>query len=127
MPLATKAQMPPSPRPSFPKPSPTGASAILKDPTATPPEPALLALGALGWVLADETHADRLLALTGVSPEELRARVEEPEVLAAVLDFVLQHEPDTLACADALGVPPSALVAAHASLSAPANPTDWGA
>lgn len=86
-----------------------------------------MALAALGWILADEDHADRLLALTGVSPEELRSRLGEGPVLAAILDFVLHHEPDTIACADALGVAPQDLVAAHAALSGPADTADWGA
>ena len=77
--------------------------------------------------MSDEDRADRLLALTGIDPQELRARVGEPEVLAAVLDFVLHHEPDTLACADALGVKPEALVAAHATLNATHSDADWGA
>ena len=86
-----------------------------------------MALAALGWVLADENHADRLLALTGVTPEELRSRLGETPVLAAILDFVLHHEPDTIACADALGVKPESLVAAHATLNGSANDADWGA
>jgi len=81
----------------------------------------------LGWILADENHADRLLALTGVAPDELRARITERPVLAAILDFVLQHEPDTIACADALGLAPEALAAAHAALIGPAGTADWGA
>jgi hypothetical protein len=75
-----------------------------------------LALGALGWVLADDARAERLLALTGLSPEGLRARVRERDVLAAVLRFLENHEPDLLACAAALGVPPLALVAAREAL-----------
>ena len=41
-----------------------------------------LALGALGWVLAEEARAERLLALTGLTPESLRARVQERGFLA---------------------------------------------
>jgi hypothetical protein len=50
-------------------------------------EPEALALAALGWVLSDDDHADRLLALTGISPEELRDRLGERDVLAAILDL----------------------------------------
>jgi hypothetical protein len=92
-----------------------------------PLDPQALALAALGWVLSDETHADRLLALTGIAPDELRARLGEAEVLTAVLDFVLQHEHDTIACAQALGLDPQALVTAHAQLNAPTQNADWGA
>ena len=46
-----------------------------------------LALGALGWVLAEEARAERLLALTGLTPESLRARVQavEPELYLEAL------------------------------------------
>ena len=48
-----------------------------------------LALGALGWVLADAARAERLLALTGLTPEGLRARVQDRAFLAA-------HIPDLM-------------------------------
>ena len=75
-----------------------------------------LALGALGWVLADETRAARLLALTGLTPEVLRARVQDRTFLAAVLLFLENHEPDLIACAEALAVTPLRLVAAREAL-----------
>ncbi len=75
-----------------------------------------LALGALGWVLADDARAERLLALTGLTPETLRSRVQERDFLAAVLRFLENHEPDLIACAGALAVPPLALVAARQEL-----------
>lgn len=76
----------------------------------------MLALGALGWVLADEARAERLLALTGLTPDGLRARVQERDFLAAVLLFLENHEPDLVACAEALAVPPQQLVAARQGL-----------
>ena len=89
-------------------------------------DPQALALGALGWVLSDDDHAERFLALTGVSPEELRARIGEPSVLIAVLDFLMAHEPDLIAAALALEVEPQALVAAHAVLAGPQfSVGDW--
>ena len=75
-----------------------------------------LALGALGWVLADEARAERLLALTGLTPEGLRARVQDADFLAAVLLFLENHEPDLVACAAALAVAPPVLVAARQEL-----------
>jgi hypothetical protein len=74
------------------------------------PDPETLALSALGWTLADETRAQRLLALTGLTPDDLRGRLGEPALLAAMLRFLEAHEPDLIACADVLGVAPSALV-----------------
>jgi hypothetical protein len=75
-----------------------------------------LALGALGWVLADDARAARLLALTGLTPETLREWVQDRDFLAAVLRFLENHEPDLIACAAALGVPPLKLVAARQEL-----------
>jgi hypothetical protein len=75
-----------------------------------------LALGALGWTLAEDARAERLLALTGLTPALLRARIEDRAFLAATLRFLEGHEPDLLACADALGVAPQRLVAARAGL-----------
>jgi hypothetical protein len=75
-----------------------------------------LALGALGWTLSDDARGSRLLALTGLTPELLRARLDDRALLAAVLRFLEGHEPDLLACAGALGVAPARLVAARVGL-----------
>jgi uncharacterized protein DUF3572 len=79
-------------------------------------DPQALALAALGWTLADEGRALRLLALTGLSPEALRGGLDQPATLAALLRFLEAHEPDLVACAEALGVSPLALVAARREL-----------
>ena len=71
-----------------------------------------LALNALGWILSDEPRAERLLGLTGLAPEDLRASLGERATLAAVLSFLTGHENDLVACADALQVPPASLAAA---------------
>jgi len=80
--------------------------------------PDALALSALAWTLADPARAHRLLDLTGLDPASLRARAGDPAVLAASLAFLESHEPDLLACADALGVPAAMLVAIRAELEA---------
>ena len=61
-------------------------------------------------------RAERLLALTGLTPDSLRERIDEPAFLAAVLRFLESHEPDLLACASDMGVDPAALVAARRRL-----------
>jgi len=75
-----------------------------------------LALSALGWTLSDPPRAQRLLALTGLTPDDLRSRLAEPSVLAEILRFLEGHEPDLVACADALEVTPEQLVEARRSL-----------
>jgi hypothetical protein len=72
-----------------------------------------LGLSALGWTLSEGARAERLLALTGLTPEGLRARTGEPSLLAAVLRFLESHEPDLLACAEELDVAPTHLVEAR--------------
>jgi hypothetical protein len=75
-----------------------------------------LALSALAWTLGDGDRAARLLALTGLTPEILRARIGEPSLLSAALGFLEAHEPDLVACAAALDVKPEELVQARAQL-----------
>jgi hypothetical protein len=75
-----------------------------------------LALSALGWTLSDGDRAARFLALTGLAPEDLRDRLGDRSFLAATLAFLEAHEPDLLACADALGVPAAQLVEARTVL-----------
>jgi hypothetical protein len=80
-------------------------------------DPQALALAALGWVLSDENRAERLLSLTGLTPDALRAGLGDPAVLGAVLEFLASHEPDLLAAADALGVEPADLGGAAQGLA----------
>ena len=75
-----------------------------------------LALSALGWTLSDPARAERLLALTGLTPDDLRSRLGNASVLAAILGYLEAHEPHLLACADALDVSPERLVAARGRL-----------
>jgi hypothetical protein len=81
-----------------------------------PMDAAAIALHALAWILSDDARAERLLVLTGLDADELRTRATEPAVLAATLAFLESYEPDLVACADAIGHPPQALVAARQRL-----------
>lgn len=77
----------------------------------------LLALQALSWVLEDEDRASRLLALTGLDPRQLRSGLEDPALLSSLLGFLANHEPDLLACAEAIDVSPERLAAAAGYLN----------
>ncbi|GLR47592.1 DUF3572 domain-containing protein [Sphingomonas astaxanthinifaciens] len=79
---------------------------------------ATVALRALAVSLGDEARADRLLALTGLTADDLRQRAADPAVLVAVLRFLEDHEPDLLAVAEDLGMKPQELVAARSALEA---------
>lgn len=89
--------------------------------SATYPKPSedetvALALNVVAWALSDEKRAQRMLSLTGLDPETLRERLTQPATLRAMLDFVLDHEPDLIACAADIGVKPEAIVAARRSI-----------
>ena len=68
-------------------------------------------------MLGDGPRAERLLSLTGLTADELRAGLGDPALLGAVLDFLCAHEPDLVAAAVALDVTPAQLAAARESLS----------
>ena len=91
--------------------------AIIRD-RPSPVDPEALTLSALGWLLGDEPRAERFLALTGLSPDELRAGLSDPALLGAVLEFLCAHEADLLAAAEALGVTPAELAGARERLRA---------
>ena len=74
---------------------------------------AALALAALGWILGEDDRAQRFLALTGLTPEGLRAAVGESATHEAVFEFLSAHEPDLLAAADVLGVAPQMLTSSR--------------
>ncbi|WP_394731196.1 DUF3572 domain-containing protein [Altererythrobacter sp. GH1-8] len=75
-----------------------------------------LALAALGWTCSDQPRAERLLSLTGLDPDALRSGLDDPQVMLAVLDFLADHEPDLVKCAEALAVTPEELIAARFDL-----------
>ena len=84
-------------------------------------EAEILALQALGWVLQDEDRAQRLLSLTGLDPRQLRSGLEDPALLAALLGFLANHEPDLVACADAIGIAPDRLASTAQTLHSPGD------
>ena len=75
-----------------------------------------LALSALAATLTDERRAKRFLELTGLSPDGIRERLGERNMLAATLAFLESHEPDLVEVAAAIGCKPEALIAARAEL-----------
>jgi hypothetical protein len=89
----------------------------MNEPETNADPDAALALAALGWVLAEDSRAQRLLALTGLTPDGLRSGLGDPGVLGAVLAFLEAHEPDLIACADVIGAAPAALVDAGRRLA----------
>lgn len=72
-----------------------------------------IALLAIGWIVAEPGRIERFLTLTGLDASQLREGLGDAAVLGAVLDFLLTHEPDLIACAEAIGERPEAVAAAR--------------
>ena len=51
-----------------------------------------LALSAVQFLAADDDRLQRFLALSGIAPDSLRARLAERAFLAGVLDYLLGDE-----------------------------------
>mgnify|MGYP002778163318 FL=1 len=92
-------------------------------PTPALDDDAALALQALGWILAEESRAERLLGLTGLTPAALRQRLGDPATLAAIMGFLTGHENDLVSCAAAINSEPALLAAAGARLEFAASET----
>ena len=82
----------------------------------TPTDASALALAALAATLTDARRARRFLNLTGIGTDELRDRLGDPALLAALIGFLEAHEPDLVAISEQVGVKPEALVAARREL-----------
>jgi len=75
-----------------------------------------LALKALAFLAQSEEDVGRFVTLSGITGSDLRARAGDPEILAAVLDFILTDDGRIAAfCGDA-GIDPRELHAARRAL-----------
>ena len=81
-----------------------------------------VALRALAWVMGPSELDGVFLGASGMTADDLARRVGEPEVLAAVLDFVLMDDAWVMALAEAEGMAPEALLQARAALPGGALP-----
>ena len=79
-------------------------------------EASALVLQALVWTLQDDRRAQRLLALTGLEADTLRAHIGETATQRAVVDFLEGNEADLIACAEALEISPIKLLGAREAL-----------
>ena len=82
-----------------------------------PPEKAqTIALRGIAFIFAEDALRDRFLALSGVDGMDIKTRIEDPAFLASTLEFLISHEPDLIACSDAIGETPEVLVRAWRAL-----------
>lgn len=82
----------------------------------TPDAAQIFALKALGWLAGEDELSGAFLGASGLAPEDLPARADDPEFLGFVLDFLLGDEDALLACMAALGAPPETAMQARAAL-----------
>lgn len=79
-------------------------------------EAEILALKALTFLAQSDDEMGRFVTLSGVAPSDLRARAEEPEILAAVLDFVLADDARVTGFCEAVAIDPRIVHAARHAL-----------
>jgi hypothetical protein len=84
----------------------------------------VVALEALAWILAQDDLRPVFLGATGIAPGDLRSRIEDPETLAAVLDFLLMDDAWVAGFCGAAGLPMTRPAEARAALPGGALP-DW--
>jgi hypothetical protein len=77
---------------------------LLKSPKAPPPDPEVLALQGLAFLIADDDRLSRFLGLTGLDGNAVRGLAHDPHGLGAVLDYLLGFEPLLLEFAAEIGV-----------------------
>lgn len=81
-----------------------------------------LAVQALRYLAADESHLARFFALTGLDPSTIRAAAGSPGFLSAVLDHVTGDEALLVSLAKKIGVEPERIMVAQKILA----PSDLG-
>ena len=72
-----------------------------------------LGITALTFLAEDMTRLGRFLTLTGQGPASLREHAREPQLLAAVLEYLMSDESLLLVFAATSGTPPELIAPAH--------------
>lgn len=64
----------------------------------------IIALQALGWLVANEELCPVFLGATGGSADDLRARAMDPDFQASVLEFITMDDAWVVSFCDAVGL-----------------------
>jgi hypothetical protein len=68
------------------------------------------------WLAGQPDLIAGFLAEAGLAPSDLADMAGRPEFLAAVADFILQHDSRVLGAASAAGIPPEKIALVRAAL-----------
>lgn len=80
----------------------------------------VIAIRALGVIVADGDRLERFLALTGLDPAGIRQAAGDPHFLESVLDHVCADEALLVEIAREIAVKPEAFAQARAVIAGPA-------
>jgi hypothetical protein len=80
-----------------------------------------IAAQGLAFLAGEPARLARFLELTGLTPDQVRARVDSPEFLAAVLEHILSDESLLLVFAGNASIPPECVAPALAVLQQPGS------
>ena len=75
-----------------------------------------IALQALSFLAKDDELLSRFLTSTGLTPQELKKRVKEPELLGGVLDVILENDLILLNFCNLTSLSPETVVMARRAL-----------
>lgn len=85
----------------------------------TPDTATSIAISGLQYIAGDEEQISRFIALTGITPDEMREAAESKSFMIAVLEFFMGDEPTLLAFAASQNIDPADVQRALYSLSPP--------
>ena len=90
----------------------------------TPETAEIIALQALGWLVADEDLLAVFISSTGSNAESLKAGLEDPAILLSVLDFILTDDQWVVDFCKSVGLDPFQLKSVRGIFPS-ANETHW--
>jgi len=75
-----------------------------------------IALQALSFLVRDDELLERFLTQSGLTPDELKERVREPDLLGGVLDAILADDKDLIAFCTHFSLSPETIILARRAL-----------
>ncbi|MCD2177116.1 DUF3572 domain-containing protein [Rhizobium sp. C1] len=82
-------------------------------------QPEEIAVAILAWLGEEPDMLTRFLSLSGLEASSLRQFSRSPGFSAALMEFVMAHEPSLMAFSAHSGIPPASIAAAWQALSGP--------